>query len=449
MRSDWNIGEWGAACGPAPSGGGAPGGSVTITQTGSELSMVGAGRNYSTTECWEQFPGLSRTSHSGGARGWKNTCKTKATDPRQATLVTTLSAGDSSISFDETGQYQFVINGQNCTASVRRTRSIILVLREGDTPPPPPAPAASHATAKDCSSPGPPARLEVRPSRKLIRPGESFEFKASVLDEAGCVLSVAPQWKVVTENAAVTLAGPGKVTVPADAAEATVELQATVAGRAVGVTVEVASRDRYDALLVQSGLNAEGESSEVAAARIATSTIGTDSVVAHDDSQRRRVLFVGVVGGAALLLGLLGFVLVQQNRRKLLEPETRPVRARVGPVLTPSSAPALGKICPTCREEYPPEAGFCPNDGNRLVATRGNGEPAGPGGGVCPVCGQGYDPGIVSCPKHGEELVPAAVLAARPAESVDTKKICPVCGKQYGGDSQFCGGCGASLVPVN
>src|SRR5450432_1755297 len=88
MRSDWNIGAWGKACGPSPSGGGAPGGSVSITSAGSELNMSGAGRAYSTTECWEQFPGLSRVSHSGGQRGWRNTCKTKAGDPRQATLVT-------------------------------------------------------------------------------------------------------------------------------------------------------------------------------------------------------------------------------------------------------------------------------------------------------------------------------------------------------------------------
>jgi len=462
MRSDWSIGAWGAACGPSPSGGGAPGGSVTITTSGNELNLVGAGRNYSTSECWEQFPGLSRVSHSSSPRAWRSSCKTKPNDPRQATLVTTINATDSSIAFDETGQYQFVINGQNCTASVRRTRTLSLVHREGDplpvasaAPAPPTmaptAPAAtSSAPSKNCALPGPPERLEVRPARKLIRPGESFEFHSVVLDANGCSLGVQPAWKVLTAQAPLELAAPGKIQVPSGAPEATVELQAAVAGRAVRVTVEIASQERYDALLAQDGLNASGESNDAAVARIATTAIGGGSGVARDDSQRRRVLFVGVVGGIALVLGLLGFALVQRSRQKPVKPEPRAPRARLAPALTPSRVPPLAKVCPTCREEYPPDATFCPNDGNRLVASRGSAEPAGPSGGVCPVCGQGFDPGVSSCPKHGEELIPAAVMAAaRPAETAITKKICPVCGKQYEGDVQFCGTCGALLVPVN
>ena len=466
MRSDWVIGEWGKACGPTPSGGGAPGGSVTITSSGSELHLSGAGRDFSTSECWEQFPGLSRVNHSGGVRGWRSTCKTKAGDPRQATIVTTISATDNLISFDETGQYQFLITGQNCTASVRRTRSLSLVQRQGESAPvaseTPPEPAASAAApfqptasatvpaAKHCAALGPPERLEVRPARKLMRPGDSFEFHTSVLDAAGCALPLSPLWKVVGEHASLELAGPGRIKIPDAAAESTVELLATLAGHSARVTVEIASKDRYDALLAQKGLNAQGESSEVAVARIATSALGGGSVVMRDDSQRRRIIFVGVVGGTALVLGLLGFALVQHSRRKPLEPEPRSSRPRLAASITPNHLPTLAKVCPTCREEYPPEAGFCPIDGNRLVAARGNTEPSGPSGGVCPVCGQGYDPGVLVCPKHGEELLPAAMQAGvRANDALPTKKICPVCGKQYTGDSQFCGGCGAALVPVN
>ncbi|HYQ27181.1 MAG TPA: hypothetical protein VER04_08175 [Polyangiaceae bacterium] len=468
MRSDWIIGEWGKPCGPTPSGGGAPGGSVTITSSGSELQLSGGGRDYSTSECWEQFPGLSRISHSNGLRGWRSTCKTKAGDPRQATIVTTISASDNQISFDETGQYQFVITGQNCTASVRRTRSLSLVQREGERAPvasaapssllgSPSAAAASPAAsatvpaAKVCAVPGPPERLEVRPARKLLRPGDSFEFHASVLDNARCAVPLSPLWKIVGEHASLELTGPGKVKVPESAAESTVELLVSLAGHSARVTVEIASKDRYDALLARKGLNAEGESSDVAVARIATSALGGGSVVTRDDSQRRRIIFVGVVGGSALVLGLLGFALVQHSRRKPLEPEQKTPRTRPAPAITPNHLPPpLAKVCPTCREEYPPEASFCPNDGNRLVAARGNPEPTGPSGGVCPICGQGYDPGVLTCPKHGEELLPAAMQAGvRATDAVPTKKICPVCGKQYTGDSQFCGGCGAALVPVN
>jgi hypothetical protein len=461
LRSTWNIGEWGSACGPAPSGGGAAGGTVVVTSAANELHMSGAGRDYSTTECWEQFPGLARVSHSGGLRGWRNTCKTKAGDPRQATIVTTISATDSQIAFDETGQYQFIISGQNCTASVRRSRSLTLVQREGDPDPLPlaakpaaPATVAAAApptpAAKVCKASGPPDRLEVRPAQKLMRQGERFEFHASVLDAAGCPLALSPVWKVLGDHPALDLTGPGKVHVPDDAADATFELEASLAGHSARVVVEIASQQQYATLLAQKGLNAEGESKDVAAARVATTAIGGSSVVTADDSQRRRVVFVGVVGGAALLLGLLGFALVQHSRRKVVAPQAHAPRVRLAPALTPSALAPLAKICPTCREEYPPEAGFCPNDGNRLVASRGTGEPPGPSGGVCPICGQGYDPGVLTCPKHGEELLPAAMHGAvRSAFARPTKKICPVCGKQYAGDSQFCGSCGALLVPVN
>jgi hypothetical protein len=465
MRVDWNIGDWGQACGPRPSGTGAPGGSVKVVQNGNELSITGAGRNFSTTECWEQFPGLSRLSHSGGKRGWKSVCKTAAGDPRQATIITTLSATDNRISFDETGQYQFVIKGQNCTASARRTRTFTLVQREGEalkTPPtvpsatvePPvaPSPAASTAISKSttparaCAKPGDPVRLEVRPSRKLMRPGETFQFRALVVDEANCFLTVEPTWKLVTPTPSVRVLPKGKVEVQADAPEANIELEAAIAGKSLKVLVEVVSGERYEALLQQNGFTPEGESTDAIALRIATGSIGARSAIARDNVQRRRILFVSVIGGAALVLGLLGLWMARQGRAQP-EPEDPAKPERDGE----SPGARNVKVCPTCREEYPSEATFCPNDGNSLVRAEGPLDPASPAGGVCPVCGHGYDPGVTVCPKHQEELVPYSVYAARRgvAGPVITHKICPLCGTQYPGDSEFCGKCGALLVPVN
>src|SRR5262245_41320106 len=138
LTEKWNIGDWGEACGPKPKPQGAGGGSVQVREQGGELSIVGAGRAWSTSECWEQMPGLSRSSHSasGGGRFWRTRCSTPRNDPRQATIVTTTQASDSSISMTETGQYQFVIQDQNCTASVTRSRSYSLVKREGEEPAP-------------------------------------------------------------------------------------------------------------------------------------------------------------------------------------------------------------------------------------------------------------------------------------------------------------------------
>ncbi len=463
MRVAWNIGDWGKACGPRPGGGGAPGGTVTIRQVGSELSITGAGPSYSTTRCWEQFPGLSRRSHSGGRRGWRNVCKTASNDSRQATIITTISATDNTISFDETGQYQFVIEGQNCTASVRRTRSYSLIQREGAAPPqpaasaPPPAAAPTPAPKKPepppkrCGETGPPARLEVRPSRKLMRPGEQFTFRAAVLDSSGCRLSVAPSWKIDKQDAPAKMTGPGRISVADDAPETEIPLSAVVAGHAAHVVVEVASSKRYDALLGSGDFDQSGESGDAAVAVIASGSIGSRSVVARDAARARKREFIAILGGAALLLGIIGLVLVRRTRRQHAASESDESGSPETGGPGASRAPARrGMICPTCREEYPADAGFCAMDGNRLIPVEEGVDSRGPTGGVCPICGQGFDPGVQTCPTHEEELVPAAVyLADREQEPAVQKRICPVCGTQYPGDSQFCGTDGAALVPVN
>jgi len=452
LTVNWQLGDWGKACGPAPSGGGEAGGSVTISQNGSELSIVGTGRTYTTGECWERYPGMQRISHSASARNFQNVCKTGAGDPRQAKLVTSISATDSRINFDETGQYQFVIEGQNCTASVRRTRSYSLVARQGEAAPAA-APSASAAPPKparptrDCENAGLPERLEVRPSRKLMRPGESFEFRTNVVDAHGCPLPVTPSWQVISGANLLSVTSPGKVTANPNASESEATLEVTLGDRSVRVEVEIAAKERYDALLQARGLDESGESKEAAVLRVASESMGAREVVARDEAPGKTRWFVGIAGACALLLGCVGLLLVRRSRRPTPEPlpEDSPSRPR-------AAASGGTKACPTCREEFPAEAEFCPNDGNRLVGhvTLGTG----PGGSVCPVCGRGFNPGTLSCPEHGEELVPAAAYAAARAPALGrtiavTRTICPVCGKQYTSETRFCGECGASVVPVN
>jgi hypothetical protein len=469
MSVQWSIGDWGEACGPKPGGGGAPAGTVTVQQRGGELSMSGAGRSYSTTQCWEQFPGLSPVSHSGGKRGWNTVCKTPPGDPRQATVRTSLNASDDFIGLNETGQYQFVIKGQNCTASVRRTRTFKLIQREGEAapapapsapvpsaPPPKPAPLPEpkpKPTATEsrtrCGELGAPARLEVRPSRKLMRPGEEFEFQARVLDAAGCVLPTKPSFELGGAPRGVSVSGRGKVRILEDAPDGEVSIRVSVAGKSVDVVVEVASSGRYDALLQGGGFNEAGESENVAVTAIASGSIGAGSASVDDRSNRHRRLFVAIVGGLAFLLGAVGVLLVLRGKKRRPDPapaSSAPAAPRAAP---PAPAPGA-RFCPTCREEFPPDAQFCPNDGNRLIAAPEAGDPRAPAGGICPVCGQGFDPGIVTCPTHDEELVPPAVyFAGRESEPRIDRKICPVCGAQYTGQIGFCGTDGAALVPVN
>jgi hypothetical protein len=446
LRSDWNVGDWGAACGPRPQGGNEAGGSVTVAVQGSELVLNGLGRTYTTSQCWEQYPGLARVSHTSGASSWRTVCKTPAGDARQATVITNLSGGGSRLNFDETGQYQFVIKGQNCTASVRRTRSFTRV-----DPAAPALPASQAEKPKRpprCERVGLPERLEVRPSRKLMRPGESFIFRSNVVDRAGCSVGVAPVFRVQTGGEHVELTAAGKITVADDAPESEVRLQASVGDRALGVVVEIVSRERYEALLQQGSFNAEGESSEAAVARIASSSMGSGSGVTEDGSRAQKMRFVALIGALALAFGVLGLVLSRRSRKRAAPPSSRsPASAGTVRPLPPLPTPH-GKVCPTCRSEYPAHEEFCATDGNRLIPL-GPETAFGPPGGVCPICGQGYDPGIAACPKHQEALIPAAIATEAQRAALGARRICPLCGAQFAADSQFCGQCGGVLVPIN
>ena len=465
LVATWSIGDWGEACGPQPSGGGERGGTATVEQVGNELAFSGIGRAYSTSLCWEQLPGLQRTSHTAGPSGWRTTCKSPPGDPRLSSLVTTLTVVDTNqLTFDETGQYQFVIKGQNCTASVRRSRAFKRLVPTTSVPQPATArptplpaetttgrtssPGASSGVGTStksavCASPGPPARIELRPSHKLMQPGETFAFRASVQDSHACALPVTPTFRLDGEPAGVSISSGGKVTVDEKAADAEVKVIAAVGARSVQATLTVVSRERYEAMLAQGGFDQSGASTDAAVARFESGSIGSRSTVLEDESGKKRALFVGIVGAAALTLGGVGLLLVRRGRKRGAGP---PSSARATRVAAEPSRPTT--VCPTCRDEYPPEAQFCAKDGNRLVPLE-RGAQLGPAGAVCPVCGQGFDPGVSVCPKHEEPLVPPLVYAARQGAAAETRKICPVCGAQFGGESQFCGGCGAALVPVN
>lgn len=436
VSEQWDVSSWGEACGPKPRSQGAPGGSVQIRQQGAELSISGAGRAWSTAECWEQMPGLSRTSHSasGAARAWRTRCATAPNDPRRATVVTTTQATDTSITMTETGQYQFIIQDTTCSASVTRSRSYSLVRRESEgaaaasasasaAPPPPdagaaapsapaPAPVAPVASeakpraARGCDAPGEAARLEVTPSRKVMRPGERFQLRATVLDAEGCALTAKPTWSIAPGPlAAYAVLDPGGgLTVGADAPEG--ELGVTVAafGRGVTVRVEVVRPEEYEALLATRGLGPSGESDQAAVVVIATGTIGGRTAVGEDAARDRKRAFVAIVAALAACLGFAGLVVLRRGRRRSApvsaegdgepdsgaggsppddgaeeaaaqepEPAAPPGPAEGGsgaqgdPAARRAARKPRGKICPTCGERYPNEASFCGRDGTQLV----------------------------------------------------------------------------------
>ncbi|MFO0551558.1 MAG: hypothetical protein U0271_24435 [Polyangiaceae bacterium] len=447
MSERWSTTDWGDACGPKPTpSGGAPGGSVSVAEAGGELAFSGAGRSFTTAQCWEQGSGITRTSHSASKRGWSNRCSSAPNDPRKAAIVTSISATNDTIVFSEQGVFEFNIQNTKCHATVSRSRSFKLVKRVDEVPAPAssasatpsasapptpsstareprePAPRPTPTPVGDCEPGAAPTRLEVRPARKLMRPGDAFELTVEVKDAKGCSLGVEPE---ITFEGDEALANKltiteHKITAAPDAPEGTVDVVVTLQKRSVRVTVEVTPPDKYESLLVARGLNAAGEDDRTAVLEVSTG-FGGDRSVAEDTARQRKITFLAIVGGIAALLGLVGFVMLRRGRRA---PDTAPASSRESFV-----AP-------------PPNVSFFDRSGKTTLE--------------CPKCGSVYEEGTGFCATDGAPLVPSkkADPAPRPSEvrsptGQKMGKICPSCGTTFPADAGFCGKDGTQLVPIN
>jgi hypothetical protein len=347
-----------------------------VQDDGKVLTMSGLGRTYRTNQCWEQLPGLTTQSSTGGSVQHV-VCKSAPGDPRQATISTTWTVRQDALYFDETGQYQFVVENQNCTASVRRTRVLTRIIEKAaepvpepvptpvPTPAPVPTPTPPPTTPEPppsrCQNPGPARRLEVSPAQKLMLPGERFSFRSVVRDQAGCVVKTQPAWTIERGGNLGHLAGPGTLETSASAVDGVIGLKATLEGQSVDVTAQVVSRERYEALLAAGSYGASGESKESAVTVLAGSTIDAQAQVL--DGKNR--VWAWVVAGAsgALLLGIFAWLAFGRKKHGVLPALDE---AAMAPPAAPPP-PERGKVCPVCGEQYPPVAEFCGKDGAHLL----------------------------------------------------------------------------------
>jgi hypothetical protein len=476
------------------SGSSGGGESISVHEEGDELSFVGGGRVYRTNQCYDQLPTLVRETHSRSASGreWRTRCTTPPNDPRRAVINTLVVAtNDSHLEIVETGRYEISLAAGLCTADIKRSRSLNAVAK--DTPaasvtPPPPVPAVTAAPAPPpdpsrCGSPGEPTRLEVRPSQKLLRAGESFTFHAVVLDAAGCATRTGVTWLASPGSGkGLTVDASGNVTVAADATLGGFDIAVSAAGKSAHVTVQVASPSSYDELLSQSGLNDAGESAGAAIAEIASAQIGGRDTQAEDSARRtKKTIFIAIIVLLSLALGAVALVSSRRAKKarsleaeaqarhaaRVAEAETRrrdkaerhaqAMKAHEDSVEAARKAATeplqtTGRmICPACRREYDSGSTFCPADANRLVPIQGGSDPlAGPGGSICPTCKRGFDPGVKVCPHDKDELIPYALYASRsPGTPAPRGKICPTCGDRFSGTAEFCGKDGTALVLLN
>lgn len=507
MREDFTVEQWQASCGPAPVSQTQGGGEVVAIRTeNDELVVMGGGRVWRTDQCYDPMPTLARVAHSRdpNQHAWTTRCATPANDARRGRATTQVNATERRIDIVETAHYELSVADGMCIANVKRTRSFTSMAAPAaptaSVPasatvapaPPPPEPTAKEPPPGFCTSPGPAARLEVKPSRKLLRAGEAFTFEARILDAKGCALSseAPPVWAVTDPARGVTVDSRGKVTTTGGSSEGPTDLTATALGQRVKVTVEVASADAYDKLLAKSGGVTETLDDTSSVALVAQ---GSDTVRAEDTSKKRRTIFGAIVFGLAALLGVAWFIAARRGKRaRVLEQEAKEryeVQVRdtetkneerrqayesqlqahekskqareaalaakaARAALRTQQAPAadVPQLCPVCLKEYQRPLAFCPHDGTALV-DRTSLRAASPQP-VCPVCRKGFGLGAKVCPDHGEELVPLAGLDVGARGALFAKrgpihKICPTCGDKFEGQATFCGKDGTVLVPMN
>lgn len=412
LREDFVIQQWLAECGPPPQSTSTGGDElVEVRVEGDELAFIGGGRVFRTNECYDPMPTLSRQSHSRASDGksWRTGCATGPNDPRKANLNTLVVATtETHIDIVETGRYEITLETGRCMADVKRTRSLTRAQADDAAPiatatTAAPKPTAEPSRSAACNAPGEPSKLEVRPSKKLLRTGEGFAFRGLVLDAKGCVTRTATTWRVSTESAGkgVTVDANGRVSVASDAPEGDVQIIATAAGRDARVVVEVVSPARYDELLAQSGLNAAGENDEASSVAIASQSIGVGEGRVEDRSRERRFMFLAIVGGTLLVLGIVTALLVRRSRRatSLAREVEQRHEARVQQVLH--------------RRRQ--------REAEHAAHMRA----------------------------HEESLAAARAAAQRPQPVASRRKICPKCGDRFDGTAEFCGKDGTVLVLLN
>jgi hypothetical protein len=446
LREEYTVQQWlPNGCGPTPQTGTSGGGEIiAIRLEGDELAFVGGGRVYRSNQCYDQMPTLTRETHSRDASGktWRTRCTTPPNDPRKAILNTLVVAqNDTHIDIVETGRYEIVLETGRCVADVKRTRTYDLVADDkpsASAAPPPavtkePAPKPEPKPAA-CESPGDPTRLEVRPSKKLLRTGETFQFRALVLDAKGCATRTATTWKVKDGTpAGVTVDAKGLVTIGPDVPEGNVEIVVTAAEKEIRVAVEVSSPAHYDDLLARSGLNASGENDAAAVVTIASSSIGAGVGRVEDRAKTRRWVFIGIVGSVLVVLGVLAAVLRGRSRKAaaLVTAATERHEAEVADVLERRRVREEQHAAQKrAHEESVAAAAAARANAARDLAAKLAASP--PPGAPAPagLAGPGAGPGAVS--------------AAAPQ-----RKICPTCGDRFDAMTDYCGKDGTHLVLLN
>lgn len=408
------VSTWGEDCGQRPRDAidnSRP--SVTVKAQGQQLSLVFPDRSLRTDGCWSGNPSLRLASASAANGRWRAECKTPDSDPKREHGVYSVTASaEGVLQLLEESSYDWQLNASRCVAKVRVTQRVARGSALDDKPEPAPS-----------CTPGPLAKLRLRPSSLQLTPGERSCFAVRAADAAGCPLrdSGPLKWELSKpQGATATLSG-GCFKAAASAAEAEGRFVVSVSsGQARDeAVVMVATADLSDITARRGGSGAE---LALEAGDESAASFGIEAVVKRSSA--------GVlVAFSALLLGVLAgltwFISTRLRRRRPLGAGAQSSDVR------PDHQAAREK----------PSAGT-PRAVSPSSPSSGAGEQL-----ICPQCRHGYPAGTLRCPKDGASPIPYADFVRKARQADSTPRTCPECDAQLAAGAQFCGVCGAKVHP--
>jgi hypothetical protein len=426
MQIKAEVTTWGEDCGPRPqSSTEASKANVVVATRGKQLTLTFPDRTVRSEACWSPNPAVRVASASAKDDRWRVECKTPPGDAKRERGVYTLSARvvdeHALLELVEESSYDWQLKQSHCVAKVRITQSLS---RGGVIPAATPAPAAPEPVSS-CSTPGPLARVRLRPSSARIAPGEKQCFTVRGLDAAGCGVQVdgaALAWELDKPSGATGSLSGGCFKAAGRAAEA--EGRFTVSVRAGGLrdqaAIEVTTADLSDITARRGSGASDLDVSEDSEGL--TSASGIEAAVKRSSLAVKLAL-------TALLLAFIGALAWWTLGRK---PQRKRKRKR-----RPVSDDEDGE---THAPRHSTINSLAPGGGPEASLWSGSGEQM-----ICPTCRRGVPVGVDRCPTDGSVPVPYSEFVRSAQASEGKARTCSACGAQLAAGALFCGVCGAKV----
>lgn len=424
---------WGEDCGPRPqSATDSAKPKVEVKARGNQLTLTFPDRSVRSDGCWSPNPAVRVSQASASEGSWRVECKTPAGDAKQERGIYTLSArvqdGHALLELVEESSYDWQLKQSHCVAKVRITQQMS---RGGVIADPTPLPVApAEPPVNTACTPGPLARLRIRPSDSRIAPGARQCFTVRGVDAAGCAVALdnaALKWDFKKPSGSSGAFSGACFKAAESAAEAEGRFVISVASGSVRdeAKLTVATPDLSDIIARRGSGSSELDVSEDSEGL--SSALGIEAVVKGSSLLVKLAI-------SALLLGLIGALawLIVRARPGKKKPRRRRYNLDEDEDSDDGSPPPRHSTINSLAPRSGPDPSLQGGSGDQLI---------------CPTCRRGVPLGVERCPNDGTVPVPYAEFVKAAREAQARPRTCPSCGAQLAAGALFCGTCGAKVRP--